>query len=235
MNRKTEIVFILVEPAYRGNIGAAARVINNFGFSQLRLVGAVPQKEDHYLAFHSEEIMKSIEVFDDLNSALQDTGVAIALTRRSGRKKKTDLEVRELREFIIGLPRGKTALVFGREAYGLKDDEIALCPIRCEIPTDEGFGSLNLAQAVAIVAYELFRANRQDNPKGKLAEQSSIDKSVGRIIRMLTSIGYFKTGEPKKVEKRLQSILLRNYTGDEDLRFLDRMFQRIEILFSGRE
>jgi len=235
MSRDNDKVFVLVEPSYRGNIGAAARVLNNFGFSHLRLVGTIPQKEDHYLAVHSEEIMEQIEIFTDLKTALHDTGVAIALTRRSGKKKKTDLEVRELREFMTALPRAKTALVFGREAYGLKDEEIALCPIRCEIPTDESFGSLNLAQAVAIVAYELFGITPEKQPSRKLAGQDNIEKSVNWIISRLTSIGYFRTGDPGNVERLLKSIFLRNYTRDEDLRFLEKMFHRIEVLFSIRE
>ncbi|MBW6515068.1 MAG: TrmJ/YjtD family RNA methyltransferase [Candidatus Cloacimonetes bacterium] len=230
MHNNSEIIFILVEPVYRGNVGAAARVINNFGFSHLRLVGAVPQKEDYYLAVHSEEIMHNIEVFDDLSSAIQDIDNVIAVTRRFGRKKKTDLDVAEIGNFTQELYRGKTAFVFGRETYGLKDEEIELCPIRCLIPTNPEFPSLNLAQAVAIVCYELFNGLNDQKPLSKLAKTEKVDKTIEQIIDSLLEIGYFENGDPRMTKKKLQNILLRSYTSDENLLFLTKMFHRISIL-----
>lgn len=227
----SDLVFILVEPQYRGNVGAAARVLHNFGFTQLRLVGAVPQKEDHYLAVHSDEIMENIRTFDDLSSALVDIDNAIALTRRCGRKKKTDLQVDQLGDFARKLFRGKTAFVFGRETFGLLDEEIALCPIRCMIPTNPEFSSLNLAQAVAIVSYELSRGLRVSEKKTKLADRENIDKSVEQIIDTLELIGYFENGTPDKTQKQLQNIFMRSYTTEENMKFLQKMFHRIAILF----
>jgi tRNA/rRNA methyltransferase len=235
--KTTDIFFILVEPVYRGNIGAAARVINNFGFTNLRLVGAIPKKEDHYLAVHSEEIMNRIEIFDDLKGALSDMDAAIAVTRRSGRKKKSDLNSDGIKKFVAELHRGRTAFVFGRETYGLKDEEIELCPIRCFIPTSEEFPSLNLAQAVAIVAYELFDHSHSGDTEAEksLAGSNKINDSVNDILKNLTNIGYFETGDPGRTEKQLQNILLRSYTTEENLLFLAKLFQRIEVLFSKKK
>lgn len=231
MNNKSDFVFILVEPLYKGNVGATARVLNNFGFTELRLVGAVPQKEDHYLAVHSEDLMQNIKTYDDLPSALADVENTIAITRRFGRKKKTDIDVDVMADFTHSLHRGKTALVFGRETYGLKDEEIALCPIRCLIPTDPGFPSLNLAQAVAIVSYELFKGLIGREPLSRLADREKVDKSVEQIIGSLSTFGYFENGQPDRTEKQLQNILLRSFTTEENLLFLEKLFHRISILF----
>ena len=230
----SDFVFILVEPQYRGNVGAAARVLHNFGFTQLRLVGAVPQKEDHYLAVHSDEIMENIRTFDDLSSALLDIDNAIVLTRRYGRKKKTDLQIDQLGDFARKLFRGRTAFVFGRETFGLLDEEIALCPIRCLIATNPEFPSLNLAQAVALVSYELNRGLQGGEMKTKLADRENIDKSVEKIIDTLESIGYFENGLPDKTKMQLQNIFMRSYTTDENIEFLQKMFHRIAILFQKK-
>lgn len=235
MSPDNGIVFVLVEPVYPGNIGAAARILNNFGFRDLRLVGTIPKKEDHYLAVHSEEIMDNIRVYDDLKQALSDTGMAIAMTRRSGKKKKTDLHIKQLKDFTSGMNRGKTALVFGRETYGLKDEEIDLCPVRCLIPTDPGFSSLNLAQAVAITAYELFEAGKEEKPELILADRECIGHALSTIRDRLTSIGYFENGDPVVLEKQLQSMFSRSYTTEENLNYLTKIFERIEVIFTRQK
>lgn len=228
------IIFVLVEPQYRGNIGAAARVINNFGFSKIRLIGTVPRKEDHYLAVHSQEIMENIELFDDLKTAIDDADIAVAMTRRCGRKKKTDFDIRQLPGFLKQLPRKKTALVFGRETFGLKDEEVELCPVRCQIPTNPAFPSLNLAQAVAIVAYELQQDSNNGRTENYLASQKTVDNYVRQIINSISRIGYFENGDPERTHKQLLSTFIKSYTTEENLQFFKNMFHRLEILSSGK-
>lgn len=229
---KSDIYFILVEPVYKGNVGAAARVLNNFGFTNLRVVGSVPDKEDYYLAVHSQEIMNTIVTFETLAQAINGMDSVIAFSRRSGRKKSVDISVRELGDFTLNLPRGKTAYIFGRETFGLTDDEADLCPIRCIIPTGEDFPSLNLAQAVAIAAYELHNAidSCSDNGMLHLAGKEMVCQTCSEIMNSLRKIGYFKTGDEKKCEHLLANLLMKSYTTEENLTFLMKMFHRIEVL-----
>ncbi len=229
---KKDFVFILVEPLYPGNVGSAARVINNFGFENLRIVGTIPKKEENFVAVHSENIMQSIGLFPTLADALNDTDNAIMFTRRKGKKKATDFYSNETKDFINKLPRGKTALVFGRETYGLTDAEADLCPIRCFIPTDEAFPSLNLAQAVAIIAYELHLGLQKYQPKTILADKVKITELCNSIIVNLEMIGYFQSGDKNKAKKILLNTLLKGYTNEESISFLNRMFDRIRVLFS---
>jgi len=233
---KAEIFFILVEPKYKGNIGAAARVMNNFGFSNLRITGTIPSKEDHYIAVHSEEVMDSIEIFPDLRTALNDIDNVIAVTRRSGKKKSIDINVNQAKDFITKLPRGKTSFVFGRETYGLTDEEASLCPIRCIIPAHEDFSSLNLAQAVAVVAYELFSNDVEDKSDvNSLAGVKEISEGCKSIIDNLRNIGYFHSGDVAVTEKRLENLLMKSYTSMENLNFLIKLFQRIEVVNSKHQ
>jgi len=230
------IFFILVEPLYRGNIGAVARVMKNFGFTNLRVVGTIPAKEDHYLAVHSEDIMNNIVVFPRLAEALEDIDCIIAFSRRSGRKKPVDLKVKELGYFTKKLPRSKIAFVFGRETFGLTDEEADLCPVRCMIPADEKFPSLNLAQAAAIAAYELFSVTAKDNCNTdiKLAGDNKVAASCKSIVNYLKEIDYFGTGVEEKTERKLRNILMKSYSTEENILFLEKMFHRISVLFKKR-
>ncbi|MCB5231051.1 MAG: RNA methyltransferase [Candidatus Cloacimonas sp.] len=230
------IIFVLVEPVYRGNIGACARVVNNFGFDQLRLVGTIPQKEDHYLAVHSEEVMEKIVVYDSLSEAVEDCDLTIGLTRRFGRKKRKDLDVSEVGSFVTQFPRKRVAFVFGRETCGLKDDEIDLCQIRCHIPTSDKFPSLNLAQAVAIVAYELYQASIEgDLEKRYLSGTEEIKGVVDSIVDNLSGIKYFENGDPEVFRKKLENILFKSYVSPENLHFIEKVFSRIEFLNNRTE
>ncbi len=223
-----QVFFILVEPVYRGNVGAVARVINNFGFDKLRIVGSIPSKEDFYIAVHSEAILKNAHTFTTLAEAIADMDLVIAVSRRQGRKKSVDFLVNQLDSYTEYLPRGNIAFVFGRETYGLTDAEADLCPIRCIIPTNPAFPSLNLAQAVAIVAYNLYGV--QVNQTVPLADKSEVLRTCKNIVNYLKEIEYFKDGDPANVEKQLQNLLLKSYSTQTNLRFLEKMFHRIAVL-----
>ncbi len=224
--------FVLVEPIYRGNVGAVARVLNNFGYTNLRIIGTVPTKGDHYLAVHSEEVMKNIKCFDSLEIALEDMDNIIAVSRRKGRKKKVDISAKNIETFMTDLPRGKTAFVFGRETYGLTDEEADLCPVRCIIPTDNRFTSLNLAQAVAIISYELHNGKIKLTEKAPitLASKHSIKNACSNIIKYLQDLEYFRNGDEIKTQKQLENIFFKSYTSDDNLYFLTKLFHRLTIL-----
>ena len=153
------IYVILVEPVYKGNVGSVSRIMNNFAFYNLRIVGSIPEKEDFVMGMHSEEIMEKAEVFNTLAESLHDMDRVIALSRRHGSKKRIDMNPRDLARYIhtVGeisnrpktpitssLDGGKAikiALVFGRETFGLTDDEAEICDMRCHIPANEKFPS----------------------------------------------------------------------------------------------
>lgn len=85
------IYIILVEPIYAGNVGAVARIINNFCIPHLRIVGSIPHKNDFYLAMHSEHIIENAPIFDTLAEAIADLDRVIAFSRRVGKLKPVDM------------------------------------------------------------------------------------------------------------------------------------------------
>ena len=150
----TPPIIILVHPQMGENIGAAARVMANFGLSELRVVKPRqrwPNKKAIAMATHAHAIVESAERYPTLELALADTVAAYALTVRTRDMLKSAYSSLDLPQ--IAQP-GKWALVFGPENNGLDNQMISLCSGTITVPTMANFGSMNLAQAVCVMAYE---------------------------------------------------------------------------------
>jgi len=248
-NISAKIVFILVEPIYAGNVGAVARILNNFGFDQLRLVGSIPEKNDYYLAVHSEQLIDQAQVYPDLAAAVQDLDRVIAFSRRRGRQKPVDLNPWNMAEYCHSQPELTIGLVFGRETYGLTDAEVDLCPLRCHIPANPAFPSLNLAQAVAVAAWEIWSyPGRQglwddsvlrDGSSAKGLSSPAVDgNELKRIhhymLEVLQSIGYFQERETTNWDRFLAKLLHQLNPNKTMVYRLRQMFNRIHVLVRGR-
>jgi tRNA/rRNA methyltransferase len=156
-------VVILVEPQLGENIGAAARAMANFGLSRLRLVvprQPWPNEKARMMAAGADAILDSAELYNSLPAAIADCTFVLAATARAHDQAKPVVGAPEAAALMA--PRvasGDTvAIVFGRERNGLENDEIALADRILTLPVNPAFASLNLAQAVVVVAYEWFKA-----------------------------------------------------------------------------
>ncbi|MBP9094771.1 hypothetical protein KBI23_27375 [bacterium] len=159
---KNNIIFILVRPNFLGNIGSTARVMKNFGFSQLRLVNP-PRNyldaEARKMAVDAFDVLKRARVEDSLSNALKDINLAYstsACQHRTEEPVALGLLVEKIHQLDL-TNENKLAFVFGDERDGLTREEIARCHELILVPTEPTFASLNLAQALGIVAYELSR------------------------------------------------------------------------------
>jgi tRNA/rRNA methyltransferase len=151
-----EIRFVLCRPSHPGNIGAAARAMKTMGFSDLRLVGPqrFPHKEAQWMATHAVDVLERARVHAGLNEAIADCAAAFALSARGREWSPQVLDVRTAAARAHAL-EGPVAFVFGSEDAGLTNDEVFACQFLVHIPASKEFSSLNLAQAVQVVAYEL--------------------------------------------------------------------------------
>ncbi|MHA1137762.1 MAG: RNA methyltransferase [Candidatus Thorarchaeota archaeon] len=153
------LVVILVEPEQPGNVGFVTRVLANFGVGELRIVGWDP-REDMIAQIYSvraHEILDSAGIYDDLPSALEDIEAAWATSARAGRNHSVTRALVPLENLPDPTSlEGKVALVFGRESSGLTNEELGLCEFAFTISTSEGYPSLNLSHAVAIVLHHLY-------------------------------------------------------------------------------
>ncbi len=155
------IQIVLVEPLYGGNIGQVSRAMMNFGLSRLVLVN--PREhltaESYWMARDGKRIMDEAAVRPTLEAALEGVGLAVGTTRRISKYRRPALTPEELARDLAPLTaENDVALVFGREDSGLTAEELNLCQWIVSIPASERFPSLNLAQAVLLMGYVLFRS-----------------------------------------------------------------------------
>jgi TrmH family RNA methyltransferase len=155
---KQNIYFVLVEPTESGNIGASARAIKNMGFMNLCLVKppAEISAEGRWFARNAHDVLDSAEVYSSFDEAIRDKAVVIGTTRRTGKRRGAILPVEKAAAKILEVAaNNKVAILFGREARGLYNDEVDECGFMIRIPSSKMQPSLNLSQAVLIIAYEL--------------------------------------------------------------------------------
>src|ERR1700752_5264094 len=155
-------VVVRVEPQLGENIGAAARAMANFGLSRLRLVKPRqrwPNDKAAMMAAGADRVLDSAVLYDSLEAAVADCGFVLATTARAHDQAKPVLGAAEAAaEMADHVANGETvAIVFGRERNGLENDEVALADRILTLPVNPAFASLNLAQAVVIIAYEWFK------------------------------------------------------------------------------
>ena len=155
-------MWCLVEPQLGENIGAAARAMANFGLSRLRLVKPLqgwPNDKARVMAAGADRMLEDAALFDTLEAAIADCNFVLATTARAHDQAKPVVGAAEAAaEMAPRIEAGETvAVLFGRERNGLENDEVALADRIVTLPVNPAFASLNLAQAVVIVAYEWFK------------------------------------------------------------------------------
>ncbi|HOH79214.1 MAG TPA: RNA methyltransferase [Candidatus Cloacimonadota bacterium] len=237
---------ILVEPIYEGNVGAVARIMNNFGFHKLRVVGSVPSKNDFYLAMHSEDILTEAEIFDDLAAAVQDLDRVIAFSRRVGKLKPIDLDPPAMASYALRSRHLRLGLVFGRETFGLTDAEADLCALRCHIPANPAFPSINLAQAVAIAVWELYRLPLSERfetdslpttaakKPAPAVSGKELDRLRDYMLEVMSGSGFFKDQESTNWDLFLRKMLAQLNPGKTMAWRLRQMFNRWHVLATGK-
>ncbi|GAQ95285.1 tRNA/rRNA methyltransferase [Thermodesulfovibrio aggregans] len=205
---KKNLYFVLVEPKEPGNIGASARAIKNMGFEKLILVNPAPLTDEAYwMAWASQDILENAEIYKNLDDALKDKAVVVGTTRRRGSKRGAIVDVRDGVKRIFEVAQdNKVAILFGREDKGLFNEEVEKCGFLITIPTSELQPSLNLAQAVLIVAYELMRCEEIKDfhmQRQFYVDQEELKKLYERLFTVLKKIGYIP--EDPDLEKRIMN------------------------------
>ena len=214
--------FVLVEPSHCGNIGAAARAIRAMGFGGLSVVA--PRDPDYRssgdavaLATNAVEVLRDSRSHSTLTEALDGVTLAFAMT---GYAREFGPPHRPLREAALQAAgsmregRGPVAFVFGTERTGLTNRDVQRCHVSCAIPADARLGSLNLAQAVQVTAYEMRCALALPEdasvplpPGGAPVEM--IERLFVALEQALTAIGFYDPLQPKRSMERLRSLFAR--------------------------
>jgi len=159
--KRANIRIVLVEPSHPGNIGAAARAMKNMALEELVLVRpkAFPHAEATARASGADDVLARARVVGSLAEALQGCGFVAATTSRDRDQNFRVADVREVAGRIVSeAQRAPAAVLFGAERTGLTNEDLEAAHLLIRIPTSAVYASLNLAMAVQLVVYELFRA-----------------------------------------------------------------------------
>ncbi|OKY79226.1 MAG: tRNA C32U32 (ribose-2'-O)-methylase TrmJ [Candidatus Methanohalarchaeum thermophilum] len=183
---------VLVEPKFGGNIGSVARVMKNFGFSDLFLVNPTEIGEEaRAMASNAQNILDNVVEVDSVEELLVQFDYRVATTGIRGETSDRHIRMpyftpRELKDKLRD-KIGKIGLFFGREDYGLPNKVLKECEIIVSIPTSDEYPIMNLAQSVAILMYELSEIEKEEI---RLASQKELDIIYERLSKLVNHIDY---------------------------------------------
>ena len=219
------IAIVLVETSSPGNLGSVARVMKNMGLDRLVLVDckADVNEEARRRARGADDLLENAVRTSGLGSALESFHLSLATSSRAVRWFDRSLHPREMAAELQGLASGdEVAILFGPERTGLTNEHLQYCHWQVRIPTVSGFPSLNLAHAVAIVAYELCQGLSAPPSEGvrSLAELGQIEAFSRDLEGCLKEIQFLKNQNPQEIMMTLRQLLARASLGDRDIRIL---------------
>jgi tRNA/rRNA methyltransferase len=224
-------IVVLVEPQLGENIGTAARAMANFGLTRLRLVrprDAWPNVHARRAASGADAVLEGAALYDSLPAALADCRFVLATTARAHDQAKPVIGPAEAaREMAPRVAAGETvAVMFGRERWGLMNDEVGLADRIVTFPVNPAFASLNLAQAVLIVAYEWFKAAGGALPFGMPLRSPPAGKEqlfafFATLERELERVEFFRPAEKRDTMTiNLRNIFARMAPTQQDIQTL---------------
>jgi len=224
---------VLVEPKNPGNIGAAARAMKNMGIHHLRLVNPVEYRdveEQKKMGYRSQEIISSSREFDSLAVALGDISTVFLATTRKGKWKKDFLHPNQAAVLIAErIAKEKIAVVFGREDSGVTIDESQFANYYIRIPTAVDYPSLNLAQSVMVMVYEIFKLAGKSQEKivfPKRAEKKKYERLYNNIWSLMKSLE-FREDDKGLFHRSLKRALNRTHWTNADIAVFDRACKQV--------
>lgn len=216
---------VLVSPKYSGNIGSVARVMKNFGLTDLALVDprADPLSEESLsLASGAEDLLKAVDYYPTLTAAL-DTSVTVIGTT-SLRERVFKHPVFTLDQTIAMLPENlpdPRSLVLGPEDRGLSIRELELCTHVMTIPTEEAFPTINLAQSAAICIYRFMTSDlKTRSPENRSSTHKEREDTLEHLARALLSVGFLDPVNPERIMRDLRSVFARAKVDSRELKIL---------------
>jgi tRNA/rRNA methyltransferase len=256
----SRVAFVLVGTSHPGNVGAAARAMRTMGLADLRLVSprfddVARRPEARAFASGATDVLDAAGRFDALDDAIGDAALAIAVSaepREFGPEPAPpETCAAEAIALLEADPSHRVAFVFGAERTGLSIESVQACGRLVGIPASPGHASLNLAQAIQVVAYCVRRAALdaaardaaagagrtrghdaagadQEDGSGRLADQRAVQGLLEHLERALVAIGFLDPAHPKKLMPRLRRLLLRARLQPEEVDLLRGVCKRME-------
>jgi len=215
---------VLVEPTHPGNIGAAARAMKNMGLCRLYLVAPTrfPHEKAIWRSASASDVVENALVVPTLDDAIAGCQLVIGTSARDRRIPWPMLDPRGCGEKVEAEHRqgAEVALVFGREAHGLKNEELQKCHFHVNIPTGKAYSSLNLAMAVQVLCYEVLQAHIQQLKSGskskveqpwdmEYATTDVVEKFFIHLEETLIEVDFHDPENPRQLMTRLRRMFNR--------------------------
>ncbi|RKP54524.1 RNA methyltransferase [Pararobbsia silviterrae] len=236
----TSTRFVLVEPSHPGNVGAAARALKTMGFARLvvvrpRVAHVHEDPDARAMASGADDVLASTHLVDSLDEALSGVHWSLALsarTREYGPPVMTPRAAAERAVPIVAGGQHEIALVFGNERVGLSNADVERCSAIVHIPANPAYSSLNLAQAVQVLAYELRTAFQMHGPvahaatgsgdldASPLAANDDVERMFVHLENALVAIDFLDPANPKKLMPRLRRLFSRTGLEREEVHIL---------------
>ena len=232
---------VLVRPHYAGNLGSTARVMRNFGLTDLVLVEPYASRDDleaRRLATHGLGVLDSARVVNELGEAISDcvfTLATSALTAGIIRRGMIGTPGEMAPQLLTAAERGPVALVFGPEPHGLSNEEIGRCHGMIHIPVDSEYPALNLAQAVTICCYELRKSwsagvNAERNepmPGPVVAPHADLERMFEHLREAFQAVGFLFGDRQESLMHAVRQLIGRAMPTPQEVRMLHGLARQL--------
>jgi len=233
MNHPIRIV--LVDPSHPGNVGAAARAMKNMGLSELVLVRPkeFPSEEATVRASQAADLLEKARVTDSIAAAVEGCGFVLGTSARPRSANWTVLDPRAAARRVIDEAAARpVAVLFGGERNGLSNDDLAACHALLNVPADAAYESLNLAQAVQIVTWELRMAGgaepRRLEAEAPPATAEQVANLHAHLAAVLPQIGFVGERNIANLGFRLQRLLARAVPDEKEVQILRGLLTAVQ-------
>ena len=230
------IRIVLVDTSHPGNIGASARAMKNMGIASLVLVRpqSYPDPEATARASGAADVLARARVVATVDEAIGDCGLVVGTTVRARSANWRVVDTRDgASEVAAATDSRPTAVLFGGERNGLANEDLARCQALIRIPSSADYESLNLAQAVQIVCYEVLLATRRlsNDPSGSPSPRATADEMLAlnaHLERVMRATGFMHEGNAGQLGERVRRLVARALPDDGEVRILRGWLAAIE-------
>ncbi|ASG67508.1 rRNA methyltransferase [Francisella halioticida] len=237
------IRIVLVEPSHSGNVGSTARAMLNMGLTNLWLVNPKKGIDDEAIALscHATEVVKGAIIVNSLDQALEGIYYVVGT---SARVRKVSLPIEPISKVATNILNKiqksdeKIAILFGRERTGLLNEELLMSNVHAYIPSNEGYTSLNLAQAVQLVAYEIHKQMIESIDAKSVPEYNHLHKKASikelqglyqHLENSMLNTGFLDKDKPGHVMDKLKRLFQRSELESQEVNILRGFLSSLNI------
>ena len=239
MSLSKQVKIILIETTNSGNIGSALRAMKTMNFSRLCLVRPkdFPSDEVETMAANAKDLIKQIEVVDNLDEALEGMNFIVGTSSRMRKVPWPNETLENASPRIISEVENKTnvAILFGREDRGLTNDELQRCNLHLYIPANKDYPVLNLSMAVQVVCYQLYIDSllHQDYVQSEYwdvpsAEANHVNRLINHFIEVAEELEVFNKGNPRQIGARIKRMFTRIGLDEMEVNFMRGFLSAVE-------